>query len=171
MPAVLEARRIFVGRGSTVSRARTGLRMPVHGVARWGRAWQGRCRTKSRSDTTLAHSIITKPWVPPAICPRSPLSLSPSRSLFACCRPLQRIYRRMNDTTRHDEPTREFTIDHQPGPTDLPYPPLASTLRSRCRIPSSLFAPSLFTDVTAIHPSTQFRAYWRCPSSPLLRKM
>lgn len=76
---------------------------------RWGRRTQGRCRTKSRSDTTPAHSIITKARdslstiCPPGL-PLRVVSLGRAPG--------------MNDTTRHDEP-REFTIDHHPG-TDRP---------------------------------------------------
>lgn len=70
--------RIFAERGST--RAHFCEYAGVHGEARWGRAWQGRCRMKSRSDTTPAHSIITKPRDPPTICP--PI-LSPSPPFYA----------------------------------------------------------------------------------------
>lgn len=105
--------RIFAGhRSAAASRARTFVNAGVHGEARWGRAWHGRCRMKSRSDTTPAHSIITKPWThPPSVLLSSlPPSLPPPLRIVGPCN----LYTRGWRIQRHDEPTREFTIDPQP---------------------------------------------------------
>lgn len=159
--------RIFAGRGST--RAHFCEYADVHDEARWGRAWQGRCRMKSRSDTTPAHSIITKPRDPPTICP--PI-LSPS-PFYALSLSLRCVCTGMKDTTPWRTNARIYNRPSTLARTrSFSFLPLSIRHSSSFSPPYPfLLSPSLFTSVTAIHPSTQFRAYWRCPSSPLLRKM
>lgn len=142
--------RIFAGRGSTVvSRARTFANASVHGEARWGRTWYGRCRMKSRSDTTPAHSIITKPRDPPAICPPSSLLLS--LRIVGPCDAYTRGWR----IQCHDEPTREFTIDPQPWVRPIPSLPSlyfsTSLPLSLCHIRSSFRRPCSPTWLRSIH--------------------
>lgn len=114
-----------------------------HGGAGHGRQG-GRCRTKSRSDTTPVHSIITKPRNShPAIChPSASLPLCPSLSLFTHCCSLQSTYMGMNDTTPWRTNASELTIIPQARPSipSLPFP-----------FYPSLFLPAVSRSCVLVH--------------------
>lgn len=146
----------YAGRDSTAaSRARTFANASVYSEARWGRAWQGRCRMKSRSDTTLAHSIITKPRDSSATSTLL-FSLSP----FTHYRSLRCVYVRTKELTPWWINTNlQSTLNPGLDSTDPSLPSLylsASRSLSLCYIHSSSRRPCSPAWLRSIHrPSSE----------------
>lgn len=145
--------------------------------ARWSKVGQSMARSMPHEIPqwcNIGSFNYHKSRNPPAMCPS--ISLSLFLSFYALSAVLvTRIHRNkgynaMKDTT-NQHANLQSTLNSGVGQS-YPSFPLFVCLSSSFSSPYPfILSPSLFTSVTAIHPSTQFRAYWRCPSSPPLRKM